>query len=319
MYMKYLLLLTFALSLFLCSVVGVEARAFTNKAGKTINAELLDIKGEKVQLKVGRKTFLVPIVSLSEADQAYIENWEMEKQAELAAKAALTQKISNHGISTEPGQSVYKSPKGEYDDGKYVIYVPQSYDGTKAVPLIISGHGATQTGEREMVKWPKFSEKHGIIVVCPSYASSQSGLEIAGKESQAVMKDILMKVHDAFHIDKSKVMHTGYSGGGYATWYAMNFHEEFTHLCFRCANYYLTVPGQLKSYRKWKGHPVYWFWGENDHPSVLGQVDNALEFLTKKVKCDLKQEKIPGHGHADNVDTISRAVEWFMATDAVAD
>jgi predicted peptidase len=317
--MRYSLLLAFTLSLFLCSVVGVQARAFTNKAGKTINAELLDIKGEKVQLKVGRKTFLVPIVSLSEADQAYIENWEMEKQAELAAKAALTQKISNHGISTEPGQSVYKSPKGEYDDGKYVIYVPQSYDGTKAVPLIISGHGANQTGEREMVKWPKFSDAHGIIVVCPSYASSQSGLEIAGKESQAVMKDILMKVHDAFHIDKSKVMHTGYSGGGYATWYAMNFHEEFTHLCFRCANYYLTVPGQLKSYRKWKGHPVYWFWGENDHPTVLGEIDNALEFLTKKVKCDLKQEKIPGHGHADNVDTISRAVEWFMATDAVAD
>jgi predicted peptidase len=310
--MRYSLLLAFTLSLFLCSVVGVQARAFTNKAGKTINAEVLELKGDKVQLKVGRKTFLVPIVSLSEADQAYIENWEMEKQAELAAKAALTPKISNHGISTEPGKSVYKSRKGEYDDGKYVIYVPQSYDGTKAVPLIISGHGANQTGEREMVKWPKFSEKHGIIVVCPSYASSHT-------EIQDVMKDILMKVHDAFHIDKSKVMHTGYSGGGYATWYAMNFYKEFTHLCFRCANYYYTVPDRLKSYRKWKGHPVYWFWGENDHPLVLGQIDNALEFLTKKVKCDLKQEKIPGHGHADNVDTITRAVEWFMATDAVAD
>ena len=137
--MRYSLLLAFTLSLFLCSVVGVQARAFTNKAGKTINAEVLELKGDKVQLKVGRKTFLVPIVSLSEADQAYIENWEMEKQAELAAKAALAPKISNHGISTEPGKSVYKSRKGEYDDGKYVIYVPQSYDGTKAVPLIISG------------------------------------------------------------------------------------------------------------------------------------------------------------------------------------
>jgi predicted peptidase len=310
--MRYSLLLAFTLSLFLCSVVGVQARAFTNKAGKTINAEVLELKGDKVQLKVGRKTFLVPIVSLSDADQEFLKTWEESANAAELAKAALTPKTSKHGISTEPGQSVYKSPKGEYDDGKYVIYVPQSYDGTKAVPLIISGHGATQTGEREMVKWPKFSEKHGIIVVCPSYASSHT-------EIQDVMKDILMKVHDAFHIDKSKVMHTGYSGGGYATWYAMNFHKEFTHLCFRCANYYYTVPDLLKSYRKWKGRPVYWFWGENDHPFVLREVDNALEFLTKKVKCDLKQEKIPGHGHADNVDTISRAVEWFMATDAAAD
>jgi predicted peptidase len=310
--MRCSLLLAFTLSLFLCSVVGVQARAFTNKAGKTINAEVLELKGDKVQLKVGRKTFLVPIVSLSDADQEFLKTWEESANAAELAKAALTPKTSKHGISTEPGQSVYKSPKGEYDDGKYVIYVPQSYDGTKAVPLIISGHGATQTGEREMVKWPKFSEKHGIIVVCPSYASSHT-------EIQDVMKDILMKVHDAFHIDKSKVMHTGYSGGGYATWYAMNFHKEFTHLCFRCANYYYTVPDLLKSYRKWKGRPVYWFWGENDHPFVLREVDNALEFLTKKVKCDLKQEKIPGHGHADNVDTISRAVEWFMATDAAAD
>jgi len=145
--MRYSLLLAFTLSLFLCSVVGVQARAFTNKAGKTINAEVLELKGDKVQLKVGRKTFLVPIVSLSDADQEFLKTWEESANAAELAKAALTPKTSKHGISTEPGQSVYKSPKGEYDDGKYVIYVPQSYDGTKAVPLIISGHGATQTGK----------------------------------------------------------------------------------------------------------------------------------------------------------------------------
>ena len=58
---------------------------------------------------------------------------------------------------------------------------------------------------------------------------------------------------------------------------------------------------------KVEGAQAYWFWGENDYPLVLGQIDNALEFLTKKVKCDLKQEKIKGH--ADNIDTLTRAVE----------
>ena len=150
----------------------LEARKFTNKSGKVIEATILDVQGEKVKLQIKSKKFTIPIDSLSDADQEFIKDWEKPANPETPVKPKLKSKVSKFGISTAPGAKIYQSPKGKYDNGNYAVFVPKSYDGSKEVPLIISGHGANQTGAKEIGKWKALSEKHGFIIVCPSYANA---------------------------------------------------------------------------------------------------------------------------------------------------
>ncbi|MFC4992764.1 hypothetical protein [Rubritalea tangerina] len=74
--MKYSFLL---LTLFIASA---SARPWTNNAGKTIEAEFGGIEGDNVVLLLKKKTYKVPLSSLSEQDQQYAK-----EQVALAAKA----------------------------------------------------------------------------------------------------------------------------------------------------------------------------------------------------------------------------------------
>lgn len=53
-----------------------ESRSWTNDAGKTIQAELVDVEGDKAVLNMSGNNFPVPINTLSEADQEFIKNWK---------------------------------------------------------------------------------------------------------------------------------------------------------------------------------------------------------------------------------------------------
>lgn len=57
---------------------NVTERDFTNTAGKTIRASVVRIEGTNVRLKVGGKSYPVPISSLVEADKAFLKGWLAE-------------------------------------------------------------------------------------------------------------------------------------------------------------------------------------------------------------------------------------------------
>lgn len=85
--MKKVLLATVLLGI----VAGVQARQWTSSDGKTVEADLVRIKGEKVHLKIikTRKIIPVPIAGLSAEDQAYLATYQKEQaEKEAAAKEA---------------------------------------------------------------------------------------------------------------------------------------------------------------------------------------------------------------------------------------
>ncbi len=64
-----------------------SAREFTNKKGQKINADIVSVKGDKVNLKklsnfhsTNNKTYTIEISTLSESDQNYITNWKAENE-----------------------------------------------------------------------------------------------------------------------------------------------------------------------------------------------------------------------------------------------
>ena len=57
-----------------------EFREFTNKAGVTINAQLLDLVEGKVKIRMRGRVFEVPVEELSEADQTWLNEWDLIRQ-----------------------------------------------------------------------------------------------------------------------------------------------------------------------------------------------------------------------------------------------
>lgn len=70
-----------ALLLLVCSVSlnAREFRDFTSTDGKTIHAELLDLKEGTVKIRANGKIFEVPVNRLSEADQTFLTEWDAKR------------------------------------------------------------------------------------------------------------------------------------------------------------------------------------------------------------------------------------------------
>ncbi len=97
--MKYILI--FALAISPCI-----AREWSNKSGKTITADFGGLEGDKIVLILKKKTYRIPLDSLTEDDQSYAkEQVDMVEKA----KAEAAEKIRTQGypfaeISIKPGE-----------------------------------------------------------------------------------------------------------------------------------------------------------------------------------------------------------------------
>jgi hypothetical protein len=254
----------------------------------------------------------------------------------------------SHDIDSKPGMQIRMTRSGGTNNaGKFVIHIPKSYDGRTPFPLVVSSHGAGANGEKEYGSgWGPLSEQHGVIVVCPSYASAvattTSDVQKGIQDDHRMLRDILSMVARSLRIDASKVMHTGYSGGGVPTYFvAMLMPRAFTAICLRSSNYYGNAYFDIglaaadvnfspfnaykgQKYTKtrladvigaWKNRPICTFWGRNDHPIIIqknfeGKPEGpeGLEFLTTEVGCTRIHHFIHNGGHDSHPEW---AAEWF--------
>lgn len=69
---------------------ALDARTFTNEKGREIDADIVSVEGDRVELKIikkGGKTYMVPVSKLSETDQDFIKEWQRNKESEQETKA----------------------------------------------------------------------------------------------------------------------------------------------------------------------------------------------------------------------------------------
>lgn len=68
------------ISLLVSKGASREIREFTNQNGKKIEAELVDLDGGMVKLRMYGRIYEVPIESLSEEDRKFLHYWDLKKQ-----------------------------------------------------------------------------------------------------------------------------------------------------------------------------------------------------------------------------------------------
>ena len=120
---------------------------------------------------------------------------------------------------------------------KYLLYVPQSLDPSKAVPLVITLHGFSQQPANlaEVSRWNQLADEEGFIVVYPSGLGFPKRWRVTPttEDPQAVVKevqffkDLIDKLSGEYSIDPTRIYVNGLSnGGGMSLRLACNMPEQ---------------------------------------------------------------------------------------------
>lgn len=208
----------------------------------------------------------------------------------------------------------------------FAYCIPPALRTQRDVPLVISYHGAGGDGANEAKAWIALAESNGFAVACPTSLLAGHGIAAGGrpaasgetdfvKESDAAVSIVEM-LAGMIALDRRRVMITGYSGGGNPTYWSGLFRPDvFPFVCTRCGNWPTLIGQQIAGPRAEPARTAaaqsrfYVYWGERDHPLILGSIQQPLEALKALAPAFLKSEMIPGMGHDHSA---GRAASWFM-------
>lgn len=101
---------------------------------------------------------------------------------------------------------------------RYLLHVPESYDGSQPVPLVISIHGFAEwpAHQAKISGWNDLADEHGFIVVYPSGTRFPKRWRTNGTSMEDVIfiSDLIDKLEQQYNIDKARIYANGLSNGG---------------------------------------------------------------------------------------------------------
>ncbi|MFL6274253.1 MAG: prolyl oligopeptidase family serine peptidase [Blastocatellia bacterium] len=193
----------------------------------------------------------------------------------------------------------------------YRIFVPSSYDGSKAFPLVIALHG--MGGDENSYfdyyangLFKEEAERHGYLVACPK-GRNPASMYIGDAERDVL--DVVTEMMHAYRIDPDRVYLTGHSMGGFGTLsIAMNHPELFAAIA-PVAGGVVNPAGLSKIVRI----PQMLVHGDADR-TVPVERSRTIVAAGKKLGAEIKYIEVPGGDHGSVVAPHFKDVfDWFDA------
>jgi len=192
----------------------------------------------------------------------------------------------------------------------YRVFVPASYDRSKAHPLVIALHGmgGDENSYFDSYKNGAFkieAERRGYIVACPKGREPAS--MYVGTAEQDVL-DVIAEVRRAYNIDADRIYVTGHSMGGFGSWsIAMNHPELFAAIAPVAGG------GNPLGMKKIAHVPQLVVHGDNDK-TVPVERSRTMVAAAKNIGTEIKYIEIPGGNHIDiAAATFKDVFDWFDA------
>ncbi len=213
---------------------------------------------------------------------------------------------------TSPGFHV-RTIKAEDGDRKYTVYVPEGYDGSKAFPVILFLHGASERGEDGVLPAQSglgpaiLGRLAGMsaVVVFPQAKKTWTAGSPDSNAALTALNDVLA----GYKTDPKRVILTGLSMGGHGSLeLAAARPERFAAVVPMCG------PSRTEDAAKIKNLPVWSFCGDADRDrTVLGMRAMTEALLKDGAQARYTEYRGVGHNCWDRAYNDAELIDWMLA------
>jgi len=220
------------------------------------------------------------------------------------------------GCAVPPTPATPMEPTEERDPvtgAVFWLYVPSTCTPERPSGLIVTCHGTPpfDVARHHILEWKWYGEQYNCIVVAPKLDGT-NGITRAGPVSDMIANErtimsIISHLGYRYNIDRANVMITGFSGGGFPTyWVGLRRPDMFTCVVARNCNFSESsvdewwAPDAVKT-------PILIYYGERDPIMIKSQSRNGIEYLRNNGFI-VEEKVIINAGHERRPDV---AMEFF--------
>ena len=184
----------------------------------------------------------------------------------------------------------------------YWIYVPSNYTHSRSWPVIVTCHGTPpyDVAEMHIREWKMLGEQNGCIVISPELTATDGifgdGPIVGMLDDERFILSIISLLGYRYSIDRSNIMITGFSGGGFPTyWVGLRNPGVFTCVVARSCNFSEHnldgwYPPEAVS------QSVMIYTGEGDPGAIRAQSETGIAYLRSR-GFQVETKVVPNIGH----------------------
>ena len=192
--------------------------------------------------------------------------------------------------------------------GGFSLYVPESWDGGTALPLVVALHGGTGHGREFLWSWLREARAREVLLLSPTSRGrtwSIMGHDVDGE----ALRDMVEGVSERYPVDRTRILLTGMSDGGtYTMICGLQEGMPFTHLAPACGVLHLGLLGG--GLARARDRPIYLVHGALDWMFPIYTARMAREALTA-VGARLVYRELADLSHTYPRDENPRILDWL--------
>lgn len=262
-----------------------------------------------------RADILYPVDRMRQVNRGKLELRTFDPRADFAAAEAVL-------AASQSGKNPFDGKTGDFkrhyllasanEIMPYHMYVPSSYRGNQAFPLIIALHGLGGTEDSFFSNYdsdfPPLAEQHGYIVAAPlgfrvdgSYGwglgnpPADPNTRMVQEFSEEDVMQVLDRVREQYNIDPKRIYLTGHSMGAIGTWKLAPKYPDIWAAIGTFAG-----SGNPDTLERIQHIPEYVVHGDND-PTVNVQGSRMMVARMQELEMTFQYTEVPGGTHSDVV------------------
>lgn len=194
--------------------------------------------------------------------------------------------------------------------GGFCLYVPESYDASSELALVVALHGGSGTGRSFLWSWLREARGRRFALLAPT--SRGPTWALAGPDlDAAALASMIDLACDRWRIDRGRVLLTGLSDGAtYALLAGLREDSPYTALAPLSGMLHPALQASGALQRSAAGRRVYLVHGALDWMFPVQTARAAAEAL-KNAGADLVYREIDDLSHTYAREENARILEWF--------
>ena len=191
----------------------------------------------------------------------------------------------------------------------FSLYVPETYDTARPLPLVVAMHGGSGNGGGFLWSWVREARTRGLIVIAPTAIGSTWSLmepEVDGPSIDRMVE----QVAGQWNVDANQRLLTGMSDGGTFT-YVLGLRGDcrFTHLAPVAAAFHPMMMGSADPGRV-RGLPVHIVHGAQDW-MFPPEIARSAQLTLEQAGAAVIYREIADLSHTYPRDENAAILDWF--------